>query len=153
MRQYGHKLLFNEPSWVIHVELNGWCSWQVNLPLIQDRIQQLRYYGLQAERAKKLSCENVLSPLAWKILWLKTEKGKPSKQAPNLHWAYLRLGKLAGWNDSKRTGIVGWERLWEGWFKLQTILEGYQLGMSLEQEMLSRDRHHCAPVTQQIKEV
>ena len=107
----------------------------VILAFIATRIQQLRYYGLQVERAKKLSCENVLSPLAWKILWLKTEKGKPSKKAPNLHWAYIRLGKLAGWNDSKRTGIVGWERLWEGWFKLQTILEGYQLAMSLEQEM------------------
>ncbi|EMB50390.1 ISSpu12 transposase, partial [Vibrio mimicus CAIM 602] len=50
-------------------------------------------------------------------------------------WAYLGLGKLAGWHDSKRTGIVGWERLWEGWFKLQTILEGYELAMSLEHEM------------------
>ncbi|EMB48889.1 ISSpu12 transposase, partial [Vibrio mimicus CAIM 602] len=28
-----------------------------------------------------------------------------------------------------------WERLWEGWFKLQTILEGYELAMSLEHEM------------------
>ncbi|MCG2838467.1 IS4 family transposase, partial [Photobacterium sp. WH77] len=54
---------------------------------------------------------------------------------PSMHWAYLNLGRLAGWNDSKRTGIVGWERLWEGWFRLQTILEGYHLALSLEQEM------------------
>jgi hypothetical protein len=107
----------------------------VILAFIATRIQQLRYYGLQAERAKKLTCENLLSPLAWKVLWLKTEKSKLPKQVPSMHWAYLKLGKLAGWNDSKRTGIVGWERLWEGWFKLQTILDGYQLALSLEQDM------------------
>ncbi|MBW3530062.1 IS4 family transposase, partial [Shewanella sp. NKUCC06_TVS] len=67
--------------------------------------------------------------------WLKTEKSQPPEQVPSVHWAYLRLGKLAGWNDSKRSGIVGWERLWQGWFKLQTILEGYQLALSLEQKM------------------
>ncbi len=105
------------------------------LAFIATRIQQLRCYGRQAEQAKNLSCESMLSRLAWKLLWLKTEKNKPPKQAPSIHWAYLKLGQLAGWNDSKRTGIVGWERLWEGWFKLQTIHEGYQLAMSLEQEM------------------
>ena len=107
----------------------------VILAFIATRIQQLRCYGRQAEQAKKLSCESLLSPMAWKLLWLKTEKSKPPKQVPSVHWAYLRLGKLAGWNDSKRTGIVGWERLWQGWFKLQTILEGYELALSLEQEM------------------
>jgi len=107
----------------------------VLLAFIATRIQQLRCYGRQAEQAKNLSCESLLSPLAWKLLWLKTEKSKPPKQAPSIHWAYLKLGQLAGWNDSKRTGIVGWERLWEGWFKLQTILDGYQLAMSLELEM------------------
>ena len=50
-------------------------------------------------------------------------------------WAYINLGKLAGWHDSKRNGHVGWERLWEGWFKLQTILEGYELAKSLDLEM------------------
>ncbi|MCH2057545.1 MAG: IS4 family transposase, partial [Thalassotalea sp.] len=49
-------------------------------------------------------------------------------------WAYINLGKLAGWHDSKRNGRVGWERLWEGWFKLQTILEGYELAKSLDLE-------------------
>lgn len=107
----------------------------VLLAFIATRIQQLRCYGRQAEQAKERTCEELLSPLAWKLLWLKTEKTKPPKQAPNVHWAYLSLGKLAGWNDSKRTGIVGWERLWEGWFKLQTILEGYHLALSLEQKM------------------
>jgi hypothetical protein len=104
----------------------------VVLAFIAVRIQQLRYLGRNADEAKKIPCERILSSIAWKVLWLKTEKSKPPSNIPNLHWAYQRLGKLAGWNDSKRTGIVGWERLWEGWFKLQTILEGYELALSLE---------------------
>ncbi|EPF8164429.1 IS4 family transposase, partial [Vibrio mimicus] len=99
------------------------------------RIQQLRHLGQQQEVAEEQSCETLLGNKAWKLLWLKVEKSKPPKHAPTVRWAYLSLGKLAGWHDSKRTGIVGWERLWEGWFKLQTILEGYELGMSLEHEM------------------
>lgn len=102
---------------------------------IAVRIQQLRQLGLQKELSGKQSCETLLGPKAWKLLWLKVEKSKPPKEAPSVHWAYLSLGKLAGWHDSKRTGIVGWERLWEGWFMLQTILEGYELALSLEHEM------------------
>ncbi|MCH2056309.1 MAG: IS4 family transposase, partial [Thalassotalea sp.] len=79
--------------------------------------------------------EMVLSPLAWKLLWTKRAKSKPPKQVPSLYWAYINLGKLAGWHDSKRNGRVGWERLWEGWFTLQTTLEGYELAKSLDLEM------------------
>ncbi|MDX7992992.1 IS4 family transposase [Xenorhabdus littoralis] len=107
----------------------------VVLAFIAVRIQQLRYLSLQTERAKNLACESLLSPIAWKLLWLKTESKTLPKQVPSLHWAYLKLGRLAGWNDSKRTGIVGWQRLWEGGFKLQTLLEGYQLALSLDSEM------------------
>lgn len=107
----------------------------VVLAFIAVRIQQLRYLGLQKAVAEKQSCECILSPLAWKLLWLKRETQGLPKAAPSLYWAYINLGRLAGWNDSKRTGRVGWERLWEGWFKLQTILEGYLLAKSLEQEI------------------
>lgn len=105
------------------------------LAFIAVRVQQLRHLGLQEEQAKQQSCETLLGCKAWKLLWLKVEQCKPPKQAPSVHWAYLSLGKLAGWHDSKGTGVVGWERLWEGWFKLQTILEGYELALSLEHEM------------------
>jgi hypothetical protein len=107
----------------------------VLLAFIAVRIQQLRYLGLQREVAEKQSCESIMSPLAWKLLWVKRENRPVPKKVPSLYWAYISLGKLAGWNDSKRTGRVGWERLWEGWFKLQTLLEGYLLARSLEQEI------------------
>lgn len=101
------------------------------LSFIAVRLQQLRYLGLNKTEAEKQSCEKILSPVAWKLLWLKTEKGNIPNQAPSVYWAYINLGRLAGWYDSKRTGRVGWERLWQGWFLLQTILEGYLLTKSL----------------------
>ena len=104
----------------------------VILAFIAVRLHQLRYLGLNKEEAEKQSCEMILSPQSWKILWSKQEKRKPPKKAPSLYWAYINLGKLAGWYDSKRNGRVGWERLWEGWFILQTILEGYLLAKSLD---------------------
>lgn len=104
----------------------------VILAFIAVRVHQLRYVGLNRPEAEKQSCEKLLSPLAWKLLWSKQEKTKPPRQAPSIYWAYINLGKLAGWHDSKRNGRVGWERLWEGWFKLQIILEGYLLAKSLE---------------------
>ncbi|MBD6989830.1 IS4 family transposase, partial [Vibrio parahaemolyticus] len=51
---------------------------------------------------------------------------------PDMGWAYKNLAKLGGWKDTKRTGRASIKVLWEGWFKLQTILEGYELAMSLD---------------------
>lgn len=104
----------------------------VILAFIAVRVHQLRYVGLNRSEAEKQSCETLLSPLAWKLLWVKQEKKKVPKTAPSVYWAYINLGKLAGWYDSKRNGRVGWERLWQGWFMLQTILEGYLLSKSLD---------------------
>ncbi|AWK40310.1 IS4-like element ISPlu9 family transposase [Photorhabdus laumondii subsp. laumondii] len=107
----------------------------VLLAFIAVRIHQLRFMGLNKEEAEKESCETVLSPLAWKLLWSKQEKRRVPKKAPSLHWAFINLGKLAGWYDSKRTGRVGWERLWEGWFRLQTLIDGYLLAKSVDLEI------------------
>ncbi|EJL7832671.1 hypothetical protein NM001_004073, partial [Vibrio vulnificus] len=37
--------------------------------------------------------------------------------------------------DSKRNGRASVKTLWEGWLKLQAILEGYELALSLEQDL------------------
>ena len=103
----------------------------VILAFIAIRLHQLRYLGLNKKDAEKQSCEITLSSLAWKLLWCKQEKSKPPEKVPSLYWAYINLRKLAGWYDSKRNGRVGWKRLWEGWFKLQTLLEGYYLNQSI----------------------
>ena len=104
----------------------------VILAFIAVRLHQLRYLGLNKETAAKQSCEIILSPTEWKLLWSRQEKTKPPKKPPSVYWAYISLGKLVGWHDSKRNGRIGWKRLWEGWFKLQTLLEGYYLAQSLD---------------------
>ena len=107
----------------------------VILSFVAVRIQQLRFTGLQDERGSQVSCESLFTPLEWKILWRKVEKKKLPVKAPSMRWFYLSLGKLGGWKDTKRTGRVGWEALWEGWFVLQSILEGYVLALSLEHDL------------------
>ncbi len=105
------------------------------LAFVAVRIQQLRYIGVQRELAEKTSCEVVFQPLEWKLLWQVREQKRIPRRPPSLYWAYIHLAKLAGWQDSKRNGRAGWVTLWEGWFKLQNIIEGYQLAKSLDHDL------------------
>jgi len=104
----------------------------VILAFIAVRVMQLRLIGHRNHPRSSESCEILLSPIEWKMLWLKREKKKLPKTPPSINWAYINIAKLAGWYDSKRTGTVGWKTLWEGWFLLETILEGYYVSKSLE---------------------
>ncbi|PSV78723.1 IS4 family transposase, partial [Photobacterium leiognathi] len=45
---------------------------------------------------------------------------------------YKSIARLGGWKDTKRTGRASVKTLWQGWFRLQTILEGYELAKYLE---------------------
>jgi hypothetical protein len=70
------------------------------------------------KESKSVSCEHYFSPLEWKLMWTKTELSSIPKKPPSMYWAYYALAKLGRWYDSKGTGIVGWEALWDGWFTL-----------------------------------
>ena len=91
---------------------------------IAVRLLQLRELVGNKEQAKTISCEGYFAPLEWKLMWSKTETNALPKNAPSLYWAYYALAKLGRWHDSKRTGVVGWEALWDGWFALNQLLEG-----------------------------
>lgn len=106
----------------------------VILAFVAVRILALRQGGLNEERQDE-SCEQVLSPVEWKLLWVKQEKKKLPGKAPSLKWAYLNLAKLGRWHDSKRTGRAGWIVMWDGWYKLQDMVEGYRLAQSLDQKI------------------
>ena len=108
----------------------------VILAFIATRLLQLRFIKASKKEVGTQCCETVLGQKAWKLLWLKMETTPLPKQCPDMLWAYDRLARLGGWKDSKRTGRACVEILWEGWFKLQTILEGYELAMSLERNDL-----------------
>ncbi|MDF2156198.1 IS4 family transposase [Vibrio sp. CAU 1672] len=103
----------------------------VILAFIATRLLQLRFMK-EVKELSESSCENVIGQRAWKLLWLKLENKTLPNEAPNMEWAYKNLAKLGGWKDTKRTGRASIKVLWEGWFKLQTILEGYELAMSLD---------------------
>ncbi|EJL6968176.1 IS4 family transposase, partial [Vibrio cholerae] len=42
------------------------------------------------------------------------------------------IARLGGWKNTKRTDRASIKTLWQGWFRLQTILEGYELAKSLD---------------------
>lgn len=85
----------------------------VIMSFIAVRVLALRQGGLSEETLNE-SCERVLSPVEWKLLWVKQEGKTLPKMPPSLKWACLNLAKLGRWYDSKRTGRAGWVVMWEG---------------------------------------
>lgn len=78
---------------------------------IAVRMLGLRQEGI-SEETQNDSCKKILTP--------------------TLKWACLKLGR---WHDSKRTGRPGWVVMWDGWFRLQDMVEGYPVMKSLDQEI------------------
>ena len=102
---------------------------------IAVRLLQLRELVGNKDKAKSVSCEQYFSPFEWKLMWSKTERNTLPKEPPSMFWAYYALAKLGRWHDSKRTGIVGWEALWDGWFALSQLLEGAKFMQQQIKEM------------------
>ena len=101
----------------------------------------LRKKGLSeaANELENQSCETVFDEDEWKLLMkMKKPRGWNGKDVPSLKWAYQSIAKLGGFTDTKRTGIAGWETIWEGWDKLQSYVVGYRVAkeMLADGEML-----------------
>lgn len=78
-------------------------------------------------------CTKSLSPLEWKVLWLRCNVDSPPPETPpTMNWAMRQVARLGGWQDSKRTGIPGYKTLWRGWHRLQEFVEGIQLARQLQ---------------------
>ena len=103
----------------------------VILAFIATRLLQLRFMN-ESETLSKTSCESVLKGKVWKLMWLKVEGKKLPSEAPDISWAYRGIARLGGWKDTKRTSRASIKSLWQGWLRLQTILEGYELSKSLD---------------------
>jgi hypothetical protein len=100
----------------------------VILAFIAVRLLQLREL---AETAPETPCDSLLPEVHWKMLWASTERRHLPNRPPGLQWALHALGRLGGWKDTKRTGRVGWDALWAGWFKLRERLRGYELAAAV----------------------
>jgi Transposase DNA-binding/Transposase DDE domain len=103
----------------------------VILAFIAVRLLQLREVIHLDKQLISKDCSHILTELQWRLLWRKQEKkAYHRKTLPTIEWAYYALARLGGWKDSKRTGRVGWNALWDGWFKLDMLVEGYELAQS-----------------------
>jgi hypothetical protein len=93
------------------------------------RILELHDVANHLVESKEQAPVNLLMPKAeWQCLWKSVEKGKPLPlDPPTMAWAVKAVARLGGWNDSKRTGRMGYEALWSGWSKLQERLIGWHL--------------------------
>jgi hypothetical protein len=88
------------------------------------RLLQLRAVS---ETSADASCATLLDTAEWQCLWATTQRGKPlPKRAPTVRWAYVAIGRLGGWQDTKRTGRIGWSTLWHGWDILQSQVVGWR---------------------------
>lgn len=72
------------------------------------------------------ACTEVLSDVEWRVLWVTQEGTAVPAQVPSKRWAYKAIANLGGWTDTKRTGRAGWQAMWNGWFRLQERVHGYQ---------------------------
>lgn len=89
------------------------------------RILQLK--ALAEDGDEETDCGRFMTTEEWQCLHAVISTGKPlPEKPPQASWAYYGLAKLAGWTDSKRTGRVGWQTLWEGWETLQNHLIGWR---------------------------
>lgn len=101
------------------------------LAFVAVRLLQLRELAAEPAGAET-ACSSILPTLHWKLLWLSVDKRKPLPETtPSVTWAFRALGRLGGWKDTKRTGRVGWEAIWDGWFRLQERLDGHYLAREL----------------------
>ena len=100
----------------------------VILAFIAVRLLQLREVVHLDKQLISKDCSHILTEVQWRLLWRKQgKKAYRRKTLPTIEWAYYALARLGGWKDSKRTGRVGWNALWDGWFKLEMMIEGYEL--------------------------
>ena len=125
-----HKVWKSEGTLVENLKMHQFESLEkvaVVLAFIACRLMQLKDMG-DSEVGESAPCTLCLTAPQWQILYKATYKKSPDKSdVPTVRWAYQSLGKLAGWNDSRRTGRVGWKTLNEGLTKLNNMVEALEL--------------------------
>jgi hypothetical protein len=86
----------------------------------------------EAVQTKNQLCDTVLTKDEYQVLrQIDSPRLIKKEQLPSLQWAYLAIARLGGFSDSKRTGIAGWDTLWEGWDLLQQKVSGYLLAKEM----------------------
>lgn len=107
----------------------------VIMAFVAVKLLQLRELFDQSrlKESAKIPCDHLLETYEWQTLWLTDKQCALPAQVPSGVWAYHAIGRLGGWIDSKRTGVVGWAALWQGWYRLQDRVEGMKIALSLQE--------------------
>lgn len=125
-----HKVWKSEGTQVENLKMHQFESLEkvaVIQAFIACRLMQLKDMG-DSEVGETAPCTLCLIASQWRVLYRATYKKQPDKsKVPSVKWAYQSLGKLAGWNDSRRTGRVGWKTLNEGLTKLNNMMEALEM--------------------------
>lgn len=95
---------------------------------IAVRLLQLRSAAAASDEPNS---EVALAPEEWQCLWVTTQHKPVPKKTPSARWAYETIGRLGGWQDTKRTGRVGWSTLWRGWEIFQERLAAWQAALAV----------------------
>jgi hypothetical protein len=94
------------------------------------RLLQLHRLANDADD-KDTPCAKILDEDEWLCLWATVEPNAPMpSRPPTARWAFRAIAKLGGWYDTKKTGRVGWQTVWRGWFKLQEYVVGWRAARS-----------------------
>jgi len=92
---------------------------------IAVRLLQLRFLS---QKTPDAPCDVFLDKDEWQCLHATTNPRKPLPDSPpSFRWAILTIAKLGGWNDTKRTGRIGWAAMWKGWFRFQERVLAWRL--------------------------
>jgi len=106
----------------------------VIMACVAVRLMQMReifHRAKQKSISVEIPCDRLLETQEWQVLWMADKKIALPEKIPSVVWAYEAIARLGGWIDTKRTGIVGWSTLWQGWYRLQDKVDGMMIAQSL----------------------
>jgi|GEM_PF-639857 len=81
---------------------------------------------------QKLEIKRLSSPKMKKTTRKKGTPKRPRRTAKpqqTIEWALKEIARLAGWQDTKKTGKVGWQKLWEGYCRFERMVESLEMFM------------------------
>jgi hypothetical protein len=107
----------------------------VIMAFVAVRLLQLReiFHKARTCPSANVPCDQLLEKYEWQALWVTDTKSPLPQETPSAVWAYEAIARLGGWTDSKRTGVVGWATLWQGWYRLQDRVDGMMIALSLNE--------------------
>jgi hypothetical protein len=124
--------------WLIetfHYTLKSGCAIEKLQPDTADRLKKLmEIYSIIAIRIMHAtylartdpdaSCEAVLTPVEWKVLYRTVNRStKIPKKPPTIYEAVILIARLGGFYGYKSSGFPGVKSIWWGLTKLSTIVD------------------------------